>query len=79
MPRIVLESWELDNGRVHHNQVVTIRKGDNNHLRLQGQPLVIGFEKLFLRAPSTPRETDISLDDPILREIAMEVWEEQGF
>lgn len=79
MPQIVLESWERVNDRPKRTQVVTISKGENNHLYLQGQPLIIGFDKLFLRQPSSPRETDISLDDSVLEELATEVWEEQEF
>lgn len=79
MPQIVLESWELVNDRHKRTQVVTISKGENNHLYIRGQPLIIGFDKLFLRQPSSPRETDLSLDDSVLEELATEVWEEQEF
>lgn len=78
-PEIVLESWEHVNDRAKRNQVVTINKGENGHLYLRGQPFIIGFQKLFLRPPSIPRETDIRFDDHILKELATEIWEEQGF
>lgn len=78
-PNIVLESWELVNDRVKRQQVITIGKGDNNHVYLRGQPLMISFNKLFLRPPSLPKEINISLDDAILKKIASNVWEEQGF
>jgi hypothetical protein len=78
-PNIVLELWELVNDRVKRQQVVTISKGENNHFYLEGQPLIISFNKLFLRPPSILKETNISLDDAILKKIARKVWEEQGF
>ncbi|KAJ5381573.1 uncharacterized protein N7496_004001 [Penicillium cataractarum] len=79
LPDLVLESWELVNDRVKRQQAITISKGDNNHVYLWGQPLMISFDKLFLRPPSIPKETNISLDDTILKKIARNVWEEQGF
>ncbi|CRL28005.1 unnamed protein product [Penicillium camemberti] len=67
-------SWELVDDRVKCQQVITINKGQNN-----SQPLVIRFDKLFLRPPTIPRETNISIDNTILNEIASEIWEEQSF
>ena len=78
-PNIKLESWELVNDRAKRQQVVTISKGKNNQVYLEGQPLIIRFKKLFLRPPSLQREMDISLDNAFLMEIAENVWEEQGF
>lgn len=78
-PNIVLESWERVDDRVQRQQVVTIKKRENNHVYIDGQPLMISFDKLFLRPLSIPKETDISLDDAILETIANNVWEEQGF
>ncbi|KAJ5081505.1 hypothetical protein NUU61_009769 [Penicillium alfredii] len=78
-PQIVLEIWVLENSRMQRQQVVTVYKGNNNHVYLQGQPLVIDFEKLFLRPANTPRETDITLDDPALKKIATSVWKKQNF
>lgn len=78
-PSIMLESWECVNDRIKRQQVVTISKGDNNQVYLWGQPLMISFNKLFLRPPSLPKEKNISLDDTMLKKIARNVWEEQGF
>lgn len=78
-PKIVLESWEPVNDRAKRKQVVTINKRENDHLYLRGQPLIIDFQSLFLRPSGIPRETNISLDDHILKEFATEIWEEQGF
>lgn len=77
-PNIVLESWEFVSNRVERQQAVTISKGENNHVYLNGDPLIISFDKLFLRPPSIPRETNISIDDAILKKIARNIWEEQG-
>ncbi|KAJ5836541.1 hypothetical protein N7447_002567 [Penicillium robsamsonii] len=78
-PNIVLELWELVHDRAKRQQVVTIIKGENNQAYLGGQPLNISFDKLFLRPPTIPKETNISINDAILKKIAGEVWEEQGF
>ncbi|KAJ6189199.1 hypothetical protein N7519_004107 [Penicillium mononematosum] len=78
-PEIVLESWEHDNDSAKRTQVVIIGKGENNHLYLRGQPLIIGFDKLFLRPPSTSKETDIIFDDDILKQMGTLVWVEQEF
>ncbi|CAI7605844.1 unnamed protein product [Penicillium palitans] len=78
LPNVVLESWELVDDRVKCQQVITINKGQNNSVYVDGQPLVIRFDKLFLRPPTIPRETNISIDNTILNEIASEIWEEQS-
>ena len=69
LPKLVFESRELINDRLERQQVVTIRKGDNNHIYIENQPFIIGFDKLFLRPASTARETDIHLDKDMLKEI----------
>ena len=66
-PSIVLESWELVDDRVKCQHVVTISKGESNHVYLWGQPLIISFHKLFLRPPSIPKEENITLDNAILK------------
>jgi hypothetical protein len=78
-PNIELETWELVDDRLKRQQVVTISKGGNNCVYLRGQTLIISFEKLFLRPSSIPKETDICLDDAILKRLAGNIWEEQGF
>ncbi|KAJ5602354.1 hypothetical protein N7537_005310 [Penicillium hordei] len=77
-PTIVLESWEQVDNRVKRQQVVTINKGENNFVYVDGQPLVIRFDQLFLRPPTIPRETDISIENTILIKISRDIWEEQG-
>lgn len=79
LPNIVLESWELVDDRVKCQQVITVNKGRNNSAYVDGQPLVIRFDKLFLRPPTNRRETDISIDNTILNKIASDIWEEQEF
>ncbi|KAJ5102097.1 hypothetical protein NUU61_004319 [Penicillium alfredii] len=82
-PSIVFEKWEIDEdcGRKKRNQVLTVKKGENKHIHVQppNEPLTIEFEKLFLRPPTIPGETDIQFDNEKLREIAEEIWYEQGF
>ncbi|KAJ5873541.1 uncharacterized protein N7473_013414 [Penicillium subrubescens] len=78
-PEIVLEMWELVDDRVKHTQVVTISKGENNRIYIPGPPLIIHFNKLFLRQSSIPKEADIIFDESVLEIIATNVWEEQGF
>lgn len=78
-PNIALDSWELVNDKVKRQQVITIKKSENNSVYVDGQPLVISFDKLFLRPPTIPRETDITIDNTILNKIATDIWEDQGF
>lgn len=77
LPNIVLESWELVDDRVKCQQGITINKGRNNSVYVDGQPLVIRFDKLFLRSPAIRRETDISFHSTMLNKIARDSWEEQ--
>ncbi|KAJ5124070.1 uncharacterized protein N7515_007895 [Penicillium bovifimosum] len=78
-PNIVLEAWELVDDKVKCQQIVSVSKGENGHLYFQGQPLIISFEKLFLRLPSIPNERDITLDEASLEQLATHVWHDQGF
>jgi hypothetical protein len=78
-PSISLESWGLVNGKAKRMQSVTVSKGPRDTIDVHGDPLVIDFDKLFLRSPCYPREVDICFDRSILEEIAMNVWEEQEF
>lgn len=78
-PSISLESWELVDGRAKRQQSVTVSKGGSDTIHVRGDPLVINFDKLFLRSPSCPREVDICFDRSILEEFATDVWEEQEF
>ncbi|KAJ5923046.1 hypothetical protein N7516_010749, partial [Penicillium verrucosum] len=55
------------------------RKGSK--IITMGSPLVIEFEKLFLRPPwnrMEPRERDIQIDDGDLQFLAEQVWDCQG-
>jgi len=44
---------------------------------ITGAPLIIGFEELFLRSPTVPRERNIEINDEMLEFIAARTWEEQ--
>ncbi|KAJ5239670.1 hypothetical protein N7468_004289 [Penicillium chermesinum] len=78
-PSIVLERWEPVGGKKKRLQVVTVSKRDNNRIDIQGQPLIIPFEKIFLRQPTIPKERDLSLDEEALAAIADDVWDTQDF
>ncbi|KAJ5096317.1 hypothetical protein NUU61_005673 [Penicillium alfredii] len=68
-PSLVFEKWENNNGRERRQQVVAVQKGENNHVYVQPQngALTIDFDKLFLRQPSQPRETDIQFGEVELK------------
>ncbi|KGO70592.1 hypothetical protein PITC_051860 [Penicillium italicum] len=78
-PNIVLEEWQLVNNKVKRQQVTTIKRGEHNNIDVQGDPFIISFDKLFLRGPNIPRETDINLDNAMLTTLAWDVWDEQEF
>lgn len=78
-PQITLEKWELRNDRQHRTGRVDISMGNNKRIRVEGGPLVIEFEKLFLRPAEDAREGDITIDTDMLEELATEIWKEQEF
>lgn len=79
MPKIQFETWVLnDNGRICRDQVVTVYK-EGDGICVQGQPLVVEFEKLFLRSPGGLKETNMSFDGEMLEHIATCVWRCQKF
>lgn len=78
-PQITLEKWELRNDRQHRTGRVDISMGTNKQIRVDGGPLVIEFEKLFLRPAEDAREGDITIDTDMLEELATEIWKELEF
>jgi hypothetical protein len=78
-PRITLEKWELWNDRQHRAGRVNISIDTNKRIRVDGGPLVIEFEKLFLRPAEDAREGDIKIGTGMLEELATEIWKEQEF
>lgn len=78
-PQITLEKWELRDDRQHRTGRVDISMGTNKRIRVDGGPLVIEFEKLFLRHAEYAREGDITFDTDMLEELATGIWEEQEF
>ena len=83
-PEITLEKWArrscpcgLD-GPPCREQIITVFKRDERII-VRGGPLVIEFERLFLRSPRTQTERDIRLNDEDLTELATDIWREQGF
>lgn len=77
-PKITLEKWELRDDRPHRTGRVDISMGTNK-TRVHGGPLVIEFEKLFLRPSENPKETDIMINTTMLEELADAIWKEQEF
>ncbi|KGO36318.1 hypothetical protein PEX1_029330 [Penicillium expansum] len=77
-PNIRIERWNLHNDRPHRSQVVWIKRA-SNRMRVDNHPLVIPFQDLFLRPPSTPAERDLRISAQALEDIADRIWDMQGF
>jgi hypothetical protein len=75
-PRITIEKWELVQDKIHRTQRVVIHS-NNQRPVVTGGPLTIDFMKLFLRAPTTPKEMDIVIEVHQLEFLAEEIWETQ--
>lgn len=79
-PRIAIERWEsTGNGHGCRQQQVVITRTRSNKITITGAPLVLEFERLFLRAPTIPREQNIEIDDEKLEFLATRVWDKQWF
>lgn len=72
--KITIEKWELEDCRICRTQIITISKSQNGGATVENDPLVIEFDKLFLRDPETPRETDICIDCDELHNLADTIW-----
>ena len=73
MPAITIEKWEVNcHGCIHCTQQVIIQKEG-----ISGEPLVVEFEKLFLRAGDGPQEQDIKMDSDKLAYLGEMIWETQ--
>ncbi|KAL5049368.1 hypothetical protein BDW71DRAFT_217503 [Aspergillus fruticulosus] len=79
-PRIVIERWEsTGNGHGCRQQQVVITRTRSNKVTITGAPLVLEFERLFLRASTIPREQNIEIDNEKLEFLATRVWSKQRF
>lgn len=79
-PRIIIERWEsTGNGRGCCQQQVVIARTRGNRVTITGAPLVLEFERLFLRTPTNPREQNIEVDNEKLEFLATSVWDKQQF
>lgn len=78
-PNITIKRWETqDNTPTGHlYQTIEISR-NGSQITTKGSPLVIEFEKLFLRSPTEPRERNIHIDDEDLQFLAESVWHWQG-
>ncbi|KGO76168.1 hypothetical protein PITC_091930 [Penicillium italicum] len=77
-PAIRIEKWKLQDGRPHRFQMIRMTRV-SNQISVTNDPLIIPFEDLFLRPPSTPAERDIQITQQALEDIAETIWEIQGF
>ena len=76
---ITIEKWTRGHDKEpSREQFVSISK-DNDNVVVDGVPLIIEFERLFLHTPDSPREKDIKLDRDKLVDIAKAIWKSQGF
>lgn len=78
-PEITIEKWELNNENIQRAQTVNISKSQKGDITVRNEPLVIEFEKLFLRDPEIPKETDIHIDSSKLEKLAGAIWCAQDF
>ncbi|KAL4735574.1 hypothetical protein BDV11DRAFT_195655 [Aspergillus similis] len=77
-PNITIEKWGSNSdGRKHLEQRITISREGNN-ITVSESPLLICFQKLFLRPPSIPIEHDVEINEEKLRWLAEEVWDVQS-
>ncbi|KAL5332149.1 hypothetical protein BJX70DRAFT_385009, partial [Aspergillus crustosus] len=73
---IIIEQWGTnDSGRHHREQLVVIKKKGEDTV-VEGGPLVLGFEKLFLRAPGG-KERDVEIGEEGFAFLADRVWTAQ--
>lgn len=79
-PRIIIEKWvQFSAGCPQRVQSIVVLRKHNGDFIVQGGPLVIEFDKLFLRQPKLPKEKDILLEDDQLISLAKQIWRNQGF
>ncbi|KAL4787636.1 hypothetical protein BJX76DRAFT_369359 [Aspergillus varians] len=79
-PRIAIERWESTvNGHGRRQQQVVISRTRSSKITITGAPLLLEFERLFLRAPTIPKERNIEIDNERLEFLATRVWSKQRF
>ncbi|KAL3469642.1 hypothetical protein BJX99DRAFT_251846 [Aspergillus californicus] len=82
-PTITIESWQPqmmgDHVQPHLQQVTEISKDGNGNVTISDAPLVLGFEDLFLRPPSSRQEHNMEFDARQSQSIAEQIWDIQGF
>ncbi|KAJ9192427.1 hypothetical protein DTO164E3_8359 [Paecilomyces variotii] len=61
------------------NKLWVVYKGLNNIIKIDDGPLVIEFDKLLLRSPSTPREKNVELGNLGSQHLATSIRSAQGF
>lgn len=80
-PEVVIEKWENepDGLRPQRMQSTVIWKEADDSVEICGDPLMLGFEKLFLRPPKNPKEGNIHFEAEGLRFLAICAWQSQSF
>ncbi|KAJ5159556.1 uncharacterized protein N7482_006560 [Penicillium canariense] len=79
-PLITIEKWEYQNQQSQRMQHITIAEDPNGErVTVSGSPLTIPFHLLFRRPTSSPVETDISIGQKELKDIAESIWAVQEF
>ncbi|KAL2864452.1 uncharacterized protein BJX67DRAFT_220253 [Aspergillus lucknowensis] len=77
---IIIDKWERSTApdRGHLKQRVVVSRSQRaGNITIDGAPLIIGFNNVFLRPPLTPEEVDLQLDDEKLEFIAEMIWSRQ--
>ena len=80
-PMITVDKWEWNQNDRHsqisqHIEIWESKSGDE--VTVSGSPLTIPFHLLFLRDPETPRETDLSIGEDEVKEVAKWMWDAQS-
>ncbi|KAJ6110662.1 hypothetical protein N7486_002897 [Penicillium sp. IBT 16267x] len=78
-PKIRIEQWECQDGRAYRSQSIWIEKKSSTRVDVTNHPVIIPFEGLFLRIPSTPAEGDLRISRQALENVADKIWDLQGF
>ncbi|KAL4904344.1 hypothetical protein BDW74DRAFT_178928 [Aspergillus multicolor] len=75
---ITIEQWVFEDGRYHHQGLVTLTQLQNGTTKVHGAPITVEFEKLCLRAPATPREHEaIEINEEKFEFLAEQIWTAQ--
>ncbi|KAJ5386082.1 hypothetical protein N7509_008623 [Penicillium cosmopolitanum] len=78
-PEIKIKQWRKSSkARIKCSQIIWITKKGQT-LDFSGHPLTIPFEGLFRRKSSRPEEGDLVISESRLKEMAIMIWQKQGW